>query len=90
MGPHLILLIFSLFIPMNTTTKMCQAASPNVFLSEGESEGKKPKRRPARLKKDKSPTKVEGTAEEGEKIRRNDPCPCGSGKRYKHCHGKDE
>ena len=63
---------------------------PNVFLSEGESEGKKPKRRPARLKKDKSPTKVEGPAEEGEKIRRNDPCPCGSGKRYKHCHGKDE
>ncbi|MEO8485586.1 MAG: tetratricopeptide repeat protein [Betaproteobacteria bacterium] len=21
---------------------------------------------------------------------RNDPCPCGSGKRYKHCHGSDE
>ena len=20
-------------------------------------------------------------------IRRNDPCPCGSGKKYKHCHG---
>ncbi|MFN8244558.1 MAG: preprotein translocase subunit SecA [Ferruginibacter sp.] len=20
---------------------------------------------------------------------RNDPCPCGSGKKYKHCHGKD-
>jgi len=19
---------------------------------------------------------------------RNDPCPCGSGKRYKHCHGR--
>ncbi|MGZ3938940.1 MAG: SEC-C metal-binding domain-containing protein, partial [Flavisolibacter sp.] len=19
----------------------------------------------------------------------NDPCPCGSGKKYKHCHGKD-
>src|SRR5436190_21140946 len=19
--------------------------------------------------------------------RRNDPCPCGSGRRYKHCHG---
>jgi preprotein translocase subunit SecA len=25
---------------------------------------------------------------EGEKIGRNDPCPCGSGKKYKHCHGK--
>lgn len=24
----------------------------------------------------------------GEKIGRNDPCPCGSGKKYKNCHGK--
>ena len=22
-------------------------------------------------------------------IGRNDPCPCGSGKKYKNCHGKD-
>ena len=39
-----------------------------------------------------------GAAEAGEakpqpvhadpKIGRNDPCPCGSGKKYKHCHGK--
>jgi preprotein translocase subunit SecA len=21
------------------------------------------------------------------KVARNDPCPCGSGKKYKHCHG---
>ncbi|TXF13162.1 preprotein translocase subunit SecA [Pelomicrobium methylotrophicum] len=25
---------------------------------------------------------------QGQKIGRNDPCPCGSGKKYKHCHGK--
>jgi preprotein translocase subunit SecA len=25
---------------------------------------------------------------EGKKIGRNDPCPCGSGKKYKHCCGK--
>ena len=25
---------------------------------------------------------------EGEKIGRNDPCWCGSGKKYKHCHGR--
>ena len=40
---------------------------------------------------------VLGTAEEKpaqpmqratEKVGRNDPCPCGSGKKYKHCHGK--
>ncbi len=25
---------------------------------------------------------------EAEKVGRNDPCPCGSGKKYKRCHGK--
>jgi preprotein translocase subunit SecA len=30
----------------------------------------------------KKPVKVQ-------KIGRNDPCPCGSGKKYKHCHGRD-
>ncbi|KIO37725.1 preprotein translocase subunit SecA [Shewanella sp. cp20] len=25
---------------------------------------------------------------EGEKVGRNDPCPCGSGRKYKQCHGK--
>ena len=24
------------------------------------------------------------------KIYPNDPCPCGSGKKYKQCHGRDE
>jgi preprotein translocase subunit SecA len=28
------------------------------------------------------PVKVE------KKVGRNDPCPCGSGKKYKQCHGK--
>ncbi len=27
-------------------------------------------------------------ADSGPKIGRNDACPCGSGKKYKHCHGK--
>ena len=25
---------------------------------------------------------------EGRKVGRNEPCPCGSGNKYKHCHGK--
>ena len=24
------------------------------------------------------------------KVGRNDPCPCGSGKKYKNCHGKGQ
>jgi preprotein translocase subunit SecA len=27
-------------------------------------------------------------AQAGNKVGRNDPCPCGSGKKYKNCHGK--
>ena len=27
-------------------------------------------------------------AQAGPKVGRNDPCPCGSGKKYKHCHGQ--
>jgi uncharacterized protein YecA (UPF0149 family) len=23
----------------------------------------------------------------GSKVGRNEPCPCGSGRKYKHCHG---
>jgi len=25
---------------------------------------------------------------DGRKVGRNEPCPCGSGKKYKHCHGR--
>jgi preprotein translocase subunit SecA len=25
-----------------------------------------------------------------DKVGRNDPCPCGSGKKYKHCHGRSD
>jgi preprotein translocase subunit SecA len=34
------------------------------------------------------PRKVETFRREGPKIGRNDPCPCGSGKKYKKCCGK--
>ena len=31
---------------------------------------------------------VSGVDEKGIKVGRNDPCPCGSGQKYKQCHGK--
>jgi len=37
---------------------------------------------------DPTPVKQE-PVKVGPKIGRNDPCPCGSGKKYKHCHGKE-
>lgn len=37
---------------------------------------------------DPTPVKQE-PVKVGPKIGRNDPCPCGSGKKYKNCHGKE-
>ena len=33
--------------------------------------------------------KLSGTVVKGKKIGRNEPCPCGSGKKYKNCHGQN-
>ena len=33
---------------------------------------------------------VTGPVKVEKKVGRNDPCPCGSGKKYKACHGKEE
>lgn len=38
---------------------------------------------------DKIPLMVQERANWPKKIGRNDPCPCGSGKKYKFCHGKN-
>jgi preprotein translocase subunit SecA len=32
--------------------------------------------------------KPQPTVRHAQKVGRNDPCPCGSGRKYKHCHGK--
>ena len=34
--------------------------------------------------------KKSGTVVKGPKIGRNDPCPCGSGKKYKYCCGRNK
>ncbi|MGH9778546.1 MAG: SEC-C metal-binding domain-containing protein, partial [Candidatus Acidiferrales bacterium] len=33
------------------------------------------------------PAEKPQTVRSGPKVGRNDPCPCGSGKKYKKCHG---
>jgi hypothetical protein len=41
--------------------------------------------RPARTGGDDAPVKT--VRRDEPKVGRNDPCPCGSGKKYKKCHG---
>jgi len=50
-------------------------------------------RRPKRMvlshgEGDEGPARVTTVKREGGKVGRNDPCPCGSGKKYKRCHGR--
>jgi preprotein translocase subunit SecA len=41
---------------------------------------------PALIESEEKPTSDNPYA--GQYIGRNDPCPCGSGKKYKQCHGR--
>ena len=44
--------------------------------------------RPARVGGDDAPVKQ--VRRDEPKVGRNDPCPCGSGKKYKKCHGANQ
>ncbi|MCY4489586.1 MAG: preprotein translocase subunit SecA [Deltaproteobacteria bacterium] len=48
-------------------------APRQMMLSHGDGEG---------------PERVSTVRRDGDKVGRNSPCPCGSGKKYKRCHGK--
>ncbi len=45
-------------------------------------------RRAAAMRAGQGAAKPETFKRTEKKVGRNDPCPCGSGKKYKHCHGK--
>ncbi|MCI0341436.1 MAG: SEC-C domain-containing protein [Planctomycetales bacterium] len=40
------------------------------------------------LQSTNAPPAEQKPAASGDTVGRNDPCPCGSGKKYKKCHGK--
>jgi preprotein translocase subunit SecA len=42
---------------------------------------------PQQMKPNPSPSDAQ-QPKRANKIGRNDPCPCGSEKKYKHCHGR--
>jgi preprotein translocase subunit SecA len=42
----------------------------------------------AAMRAQNQPTKVEPIRREHPRVGRNDPCPCGSGKKFKQCHGR--
>ncbi len=62
-------------------TDMSRYSTQKTELTEL-SKGRKPVAREPQQPQKVQPVRVE------KKVGRNDPCPCGSGKKYKNCHGK--
>ena len=59
-------------------------AAPSPFGAFGGSTHAATTPRPARVGGDDA---IKQVKREEPKVGRNDPCPCGSGKKYKKCHG---
>jgi len=66
-----------------------QTRAPSTTIDQLEREFQNKKRRELEQARNASSGEVEAPAQRvtGEKVGRNDPCPCGSGKKYKKCHG---
>ena len=60
--------------PERKATDMSKLHTSRMEAAARAGEGEKSKPAPVRVEK---------------KVGRNDPCPCGSGKKFKNCHGKD-
>ncbi len=60
----------------------------NLKLQEDKAPTRERVAEPTRASHGDEPAKQE-TARAEKKVGRNDPCPCGSGKKYKNCHGKN-
>jgi preprotein translocase subunit SecA len=69
-------------VPIHTRT-------PSTTIDELEKEFQRKKRRELEQARAVSSAEDAAPAQRvtGEKVGRNDPCPCGSGKKYKKCHG---
>jgi preprotein translocase subunit SecA len=67
------------------------AMADAVLAAEGRPGGPMPaeRRAPLQTRKGASAVDPKNPATWG-KVARNQPCPCGSGKKYKHCHGKHD
>jgi preprotein translocase subunit SecA len=64
-----------------------QYTAPSAFESSFKAHAAKTDSEAAAASKGEEP--IRPIKREEPKVKRNDPCPCGSGKKYKKCHGKN-
>ncbi len=71
-------------------TAVPSAAENDADDGEGRSASPRPIGIPLNLRENRQDQAgLPGVKSNGRKVGRNDPCPCGSGKKYKRCHGVD-
>ena len=74
-------------LTMNDTKQAPSAAFGQVSRPSSGAPAQSAPPRPARTGGDDAPVKT--VRRDEPKVGRNDPCPCGSGKKYKKCHGAE-
>ena len=67
--------------------RQAEARARNMQFQHAEAGGFAPGEREAPAERDVAMAQLPAHRE-GPKVGRNDPCPCGSGRKYKQCHGK--
>jgi preprotein translocase subunit SecA len=67
--------------------RLSSAASPQVSPRVAASQAPPTTASPAAAAAAAAKRATQGTVVKGERVGRNDPCPCGSGLKYKKCHG---
>jgi len=78
--------------PVKPAVQRIAAFKPEMAAPEAAPREATPEPRKRRVASGPAPEEEEGPrlqpVRSGPKVGRNDPCPCGSGKKYKKCHGK--
>jgi preprotein translocase subunit SecA len=65
-----------------------QHAAPQSAISAEAEQGPQAGAPPAASGPMSGPESLVPIVREGRKVGRNEPCPCGSGRKFKHCHGQ--
>ena len=82
---------FEMFEEMNKTIRR-DAVKVILGIKQAQPESLKPRQRPLTINATHgSKSSLSRQQKSGvKKVGRNDPCPCGSGKKYKKCHGANQ
>jgi len=75
--------------PISTPTQRHSTPSTTIDALEKEFARKKARELEAATRAGAGEAQQPAQRRTGEKVGRNDPCPCGSGKKYKKCHGAE-